>query len=172
MSRIASLMLASLLLTAACGKSAPLGPEGSHSTRPADESLAFARLRTEPYPFTFNSGLTDSARVVVRDARAWEAIWRDVWRNHTPVPALPAIDFEREMVVVAALGSRRSGGYGILVEGATRTAEGVEVSILKQSPGSRCGNTAAITTPVDIARLRRVDGAVRFRERNEVRECR
>ncbi len=58
------------------------------------------------------------------------------------------------------------------MEGATRTADGVELSILKQSPGSRCGTYAAITTPVDIARLSRVDGAVRFRERSEVRECR
>jgi hypothetical protein len=167
-----SLALAALLFTAACGKAGSLGPEGAQSASPADESLAFTRLRPEPYSFTYHSGLTDSARVVVRDARAWEAVWRDVWRNHTPVPALPAIDFEREMVVVAALGSRRSGGYGILVEGATRTADGVEVSVLKQSPGPRCGNTAAITTPADIARLRRVEGAVRFRERSEVRECR
>ena len=172
MSRRMSLTLAAFLLIGACGKAAPVGPEGAQSASPADEPLPVTRLRGDPYSFSYSSGLTDSARVVVRDARAWEAIWRDVWRNTTPVPALPVIDFEREMVVVAALGSRRSGGYGILVEGATRTAGGVEVSILKQSPGPRCGATAAITTPVDIARLRRVEGALRFRERVEVRDCR
>lgn len=173
MSRKVSLTLAVLLLATACGKAAPLDPGGAQAAAPADESLAFARLRAEPFSLTYTSGLTDSARVVVRDARAWEATWRDVWRGHAPVPTLPAIDFQREMVVVAALGARRSGGYGILVEGATRTADGVEVSILKQSPGSRCGNTGAITAPVDIARLRRAEGAVHFRERSEVREeCR
>jgi hypothetical protein len=167
-----SLTLTALLLTVACGKTGSLGPEGAQSASPVGEPLSVTRLRPEPYSFSFSSGITDSTRVVVRDARAWEAAWRAVWSNHTPVPALPAIDFEREMVVVAALGSRRSGGYGILVDGATRTADGAEVSILKQVPGAGCGNTAAITTPVDIARLPRVQGAVRFRERTEVRECR
>jgi hypothetical protein len=171
MSRTVSLALAALLLTTACGNAGPVGTDGAHSAGPTGESLSVTRLRAEPYSFTFSSGYTDSARVVVRDARGWEAVWREVWRNETPVPPLPAIDFEREMVVVAALGSRRSGGYGIVVEGARRTAGGVEVSILKQSPGPRCGVAAAITTPADIARLPRVGGAVRFRERSEVRDC-
>jgi hypothetical protein len=167
-----SLTLAALLLAAACGKTGSLGPEGAQSSGPAGEPLTVTRLASEPYPFTSFSGLTDSARVVVRDARAWEAIWGEIWRHHIRLPELPAIDFQREMVVVAALGSRRSGGYGILVDGATRTAEGAEVSILKQSPGARCGTTGGITAPVDIARLPRVEGTVRFRERSEVRECR
>lgn len=172
MSRIVSLTLAALLLTAACGSSGPLDPEGSQSNSPSDESLGFARLQSEPYAYTSFSGLTDSARVVVRDARAWDAIWGEIWRHHIRLPELPAIDFEREMVVVAALGTRRSGGYDIVVNGATRTADGVEVSILKWSPGADCGNTGSITRSVDIARLRRVDGVVRFRERAELRGCR
>ncbi|HEX8675355.1 MAG TPA: protease complex subunit PrcB family protein [Longimicrobium sp.] len=172
MSRILSLTLAALLLTAACGRSGLFGPDGSQSTSPSDESLGFVRLASEPYAFASFSGLTDSARVVVRDARAWEAIWGEIWRHHIRLPELPVIDFEREMVVVAALGTRRSGGYDILVNGATRTADGVEVSILNRSPGIQCGNTGAITRPLDIARLRRVDGVVRFRERAELRGCR
>lgn len=172
MSRRLSLTLSALLLAAGCGGAGTLGPGDARSAGPAGDPVPLTRLRPEPYSFSFYSGLTDSARVVVRDAREWEAVWREVWRNQTPVPPLPEIDFAREMVVVAALGSRSSGGYGIIVERAARTREGVEVSVLKQSPGPRCGAPAAITTPVDIARLGRVDGAVRFIERPEVRECR
>jgi len=107
----------------------------------------------------------------VSDAQQWAQAWSAIWRNHSPEPALPQIDFTQERVVVAALGQRNSGGYGILVESAAQHPDYVEVVVQKVSPGARCGTTAALTQPVDVARIPAGTLPVRFRERGTVQEC-
>lgn len=160
-----------LLLAAAC--SAPTGETSlSRETgAPAQGVLPVTRLRAEPWSFTYNSGMDDSARVVVRDADAWRQVWSAVWRRHSPEPELPAADFTREMLVVAALGSRPTGGYSIYVDSAYQRAGHVEVVVRKVSPGPRCGTGQAFSQPVDIARLPASGDPVRFRERAVVHDC-
>ena len=140
--------------------------------RPVQEgALPLTRLRAEPYALTFSSGMTDSARIVVRDAETWRQVWSRIWRNHSPGHALPAIDFSREMVVVAALSGRPTGGYNILVESAYQRADHVEVVIRKTSPGRNCGTTQALTEPVDAARIPATTQPVRFRESHSFHQC-
>lgn len=135
------------------------------------EPIQIERLRAEPYPLTPYSGLADSARIVVRDTETWRATWSAIWRTHSPEPALPNVDFSREMLVVAALGTRSSGGYSILVDSAYQHNDHVEVVVRKISPGSRCFVTGALTQPVDVARLPRSPLPVRFREESLVHNC-
>jgi hypothetical protein len=139
--------------------------------QPAGEVIHITRLRAEPYSFTYSSGLADSARIVVQDANSWAATWTAIWGRHSPEPALPSIDFSQNMLVVAALGTRSSGGYGIFVDSAYQRADHIEVVIRKVSPGSRCIVTAALSEPVDVARLPRSSQPVRYRERSVVRNC-
>jgi hypothetical protein len=135
-------------------------------------SLTMVRLRDEPYSFSFNSGFDKPARLVVRDPVTWRVVWNQTYLRQTPVPPLPSVDFSREMIVVAALGSRSSGGYSILLDGASGLAnDGIEVIVDSSSPGSECGVTAAFTQPVDIARLPLRIGAVNFVERAHVSHC-
>jgi hypothetical protein len=87
------------------------------------------------------------------------------------MPELPQVDFSREVVVVAALGQRPTGGFNILIESAAATRDGVTVSIRATAPGPGCGVTLALTQPVDIARMPR-RGAVQFHERADELACR
>lgn len=148
---------------AACGQ--PVAPD------PPGIPVPVVRLRTEPCPqcsFEYYSGLTEAQRLVVRDRAAWTEVWAAIWRRHSPLPALPEVDFARDMLVVAALGERPSGGYGILVDSAAATPEGLVVLIRTISPEPSCAVTLALTQPVDIARLPRHDGAVLFSDRPEL----
>lgn len=134
--------------------------------------VPMVRFRAEPYSFTFFSGLDQPARVVVRDASAWQAIWSEIHEGRSSVPAVPAIDFSQEMIVVAALGSRGSSGYGILLESAAETGTGgIAITVRSTSPGSNCGVLTVITQPVDIARLGRRDGVVGFVELSQTVNC-
>ena len=138
---------------------------------PAKGPVPVVRLRAEPHSFTFYSGLTDRQRLVVRDAVTWTQVWDRIWHGRSPVPELPQIDFAGEMVVVAALGQRPTGGYDILVDSAEANQEGLTVRVRTISPGRTCMVTQALTQPVDIARLPRTEGAVRFEDRAEARVC-
>ena len=147
-------------------------PEASLSLLIPGDPLPIVRLRAEPYSYSSNSGLDQPGRIVVRDPSSWQALWGQIHRGRTPVPSVPAVDFSREMIVVVALGSRSSGGYGILVDGANEARNaGLVVTVRSISPGSKCGVTAAITQPVDIARVPRRDGEVGFLEHAEVHTC-
>lgn len=158
------------LVPLACG-TASTAPSARAARDEGGGRVAITRLRAEPYPLTFSSGLREPARTVVRDAALWEATWAAIWSRHEPEPARPAIDFDREMVVVAALGERASGGHAILVDSATVAGGTLVVHLRTTSPGPRCYVTAALTQPVDAVRLPRHEGAVEFRERAEVSRC-
>lgn len=146
--------------------SAPSAPSGE--PRP----VQVVRLRGEPFSFDYNTSLGERARLVVRDQTTWREVWASMWRTRSPQPPLPEVDFAREMVLVAALGARATGGYDILIESAYEGPTGLTIHVLSTSPGSTCVVTLALTRPVDIARLPRHNGPVAFVERLETRECR
>jgi hypothetical protein len=108
---------------------------------------------------------------VVQDAEHWSTVWDQIWVNYSPVPAMPEIDFSREMLIVAALGTRPTGGYSIFVDSAYNRTDHLEVVVRTISPGAWCGGTQAFTQPVDIARLPRSSQPVHYRERSEVNQC-
>ena len=156
-------VLVCALLLAACN--APNAPDENQ------EPLTVTRLRQGAFSFSYNSGLTESQRLVIRDQATWQQTWDSIYRFSFPVPALPAIDFAREMVVVAALGQKPTGGYSIFVDGGTETANGVTINVRAVSPGSGCAVTLALTQPVDIARVTRRDGDVAFAEAHASQNC-
>lgn len=149
---------------AACG-AAPRSPGGPGAPTPV------TRLRTGPSSFTDFSGLREPQRLVVREPSAWREVWAAIWRGYSPEPPVPEIDFGREMLVVAALGERPTGGYNIFIETAAEGPTGLVIQIRSVSPGPRCAMTQAFTQPVDIARLPRRDGPVLFADRSEVSPC-
>lgn len=166
MVELRTLMFLSLVLVAvACG-SAASAPGGG------DETLPVVRLRPEPASFTYYSGLTQPQQLVIRDQTAWRQVWESIWRGHSPQPPLPDIDFGRDMVIVAALGARNTGGYSVFIDSASAGPSGVTLRIRSVSPGTACITTQAVTQPVDIARLPRREGPVIFAERQEIQDCR
>ena len=121
--------------------------------------------------FTSNSGIYESLRIVISDAKAWRKVWEQIHTPFSPQPPLPEIDFSRELVVVVALGTRPTGGYGIIVDRAYQRDNRLEIIVRKQTPGKTCGTTQAITQPVDIARVPKTERLVVFRETEVVHEC-
>jgi hypothetical protein len=108
---------------------------------------------------------------VVRDGTAWRDVWQRVNRPFIPAPAAPAVDFAQEMIVVAALGSRPSTGYDIMIEGAEQDSSRIEIVVRRSEPAPGCPVGAAVTQPVDMARMRADRRTVRFRERQVVVPC-
>jgi len=127
-------------------------------------AIVLARFRNDSTAFSMYSGLGDSVRLVVRDSRQWGEYWRRINSPFFPPPAQPPIDFAREMVVVAALGRRPSLGYDIVIDSAARDSAGIAVYLRRSNPGARCPLPAALTQPVDLARMPASDLPLRFTE--------
>ncbi|HEX5869362.1 MAG TPA: protease complex subunit PrcB family protein [Longimicrobium sp.] len=156
-------------LAAACAELPSISP-GLDQEPLGGEPVQLARLQ-EYFP-AYNSGFEERTQLVVRTQAEWEQAWRRMWKNHSPVPAAPAVDFEREVLVLAAMGTRSSGGYRVQVQHAAAHPDHVVVRVIETSPGGGCVTTAALSEPVDVARLPRTDLPIRFRVVETVHECR
>jgi protease stability complex PrcB-like protein len=137
----------------------------------AADTLPVTRLRNSATAFTTYSGLNDSVRAVVRDSAAWHELWRTINRPFYPPPPLPRVDFEHDMVVIAALGARPTAGYDIVIEGARLDSAEVEIALRTLSPAPGCPVSAAMTQPVDLATIPASPRAVRFREKSVIVPC-
>ena len=132
------------------------------------------RFRPEPSAFMAFSPLGTAQTSVVRDRDAWLRMWVALFPGSPTSlpPPLPEVDFSREMVVVAALGSQPSSGYDIVFTGAFEADGVVTMELETRSPGPGCGTLTVITAPVDLARVPRRDGSVVFRPTPTVTTCR
>ena len=109
------------------------------------------------------SGHDQPQQYVVRDSATMAMTWETIYRNVSPRPEMPLIDFTRHMVLVVALGARPTAGYEILLDSATLGPDGLTVNVRHISPPS--GAVAPVVTqPVDVGRVRRTTGPVTFRD--------
>ena len=138
---------------------------------PVDADVLEVRREAAMQPFAVYSGFTDSARVAVRTQSQWNELWARIAGNATPPPDAPEIDFATEMVILAAMGTRPSGGYAIRIDRVARRGNTVWAEITSSAPGSGCMNAAALTAPVDAVVVQRTTGKVVFVEKSEVRNC-
>lgn len=159
------------MAAAACNPAAKTPEEDAPNPTPAG-SLSVQRLDSALHNYyRHSSGLPDSARLVIRNRDEWADIWSRIVSNHGPTPPAPEIDFSREVVLVAAMGTRSSGGFSIAITNVAEEAGGLVATVVSTSPGPTCGTTAALTAPVDIVRVSRPSVAVRFVEQQAVHDC-
>ena len=137
----------------------------------AREVVPVTRLGRGATAYTTYSGLNDSVRAVIRDSAEWSAVWKGITRPFYPAPTVPQVDFDRDMVVVAALGARSTGGYDIVIEGARQDSSTIEIALRTSSPAPGCPVSAATTQPVDLATIPASSRSVRFRERSIIVPC-
>ena len=155
--RVPAIILASLVL-AGCGRGAPL----------ASSPLPVERIDVAGRQYTTQ---TSALRVVVRDQATWKALWAQTFRNVQPAPPLPFVNFEDEMIVMAALGEQPSGGYDIRVDEAFMDGVGTRVGLTISTPGRDCAVATVMTQPVDFARVPLRTGPLRFVEKRTAGDC-
>jgi hypothetical protein len=163
----ACLLLTSILLGAACSRGRP-GEPGPAPWLP---------LAPEGHLYTDNAGgIRDSLRTVVRDESALRLFWQQATAGQSTPPPLPTVDFARDMVLVVAAG-RMSPEDEIRVDSvlvgretdANGRREPVMSALVRTVEG--CGRFTAPAYPVQIVRVRRFEGRVRFVERRDKAEC-
>lgn len=155
-------------LASACGDSGtdPIGV-------PANAIAVETAPAVDPFHhFRWNSGIETRERLVIRDAPSWTALWERMNTATGVGPALvpPAVDFGRDMVIVATMGLRHTGGYRIIIESVHRAGNDLYV-VVNERGHARCLVTQALTEPLDGVVVPRHEGEVIFVERKSVHVC-
>ena len=123
------------------------------------------------WAYRLTSGMLEQERIVVRDSASWAALWPRIVGTHSPRPRPPAVNFNEEMLLVASMGRRATGGYVIAIDSVEAVRDTLRIVVREQSPGPRCGTTAALSAPVALARVQRTALPVVFTTRTVVRDC-
>lgn len=123
------------------------------------------------FPYRVTSGITRRERIVVTDSAQWARLWPDLVGARSPVPALPAVDFSREALVIAAMGQQNTGGYSVSIDSAFMKADTITLVVTEMRPGPSCGTLAMLTAPVALARVRRSRVPIRLIEQSTVVAC-
>lgn len=124
----------------------------------ADGPVKFTDVDRDPY-----SGIGTESNRVVRDANAWSALWAQHKSGRTPQPALPAIDFSKDLIAAVFAGQRPNSCWELNIERVSRL-EGkivVEYRLRDVTPVAICA--MAITSPSHLVALPRTDLPVEFR---------
>jgi len=117
-------------------------------------------------------GIRDSGQTVVRDDAAFRDVWHRATASQSNPAALPAVNFARDMVIVVA-GGRMSPADQIRVDSAgvrrESTASGKQQDVLAivYTVTQACRKFNGDAYPVEIVRVRRYAGDVRFVGRRE-----
>ena len=146
---VASLALTASALAAAC---ASAGPSGGSD----------AEQRIQSVVSETNSGVEQARREVIRDAASWSRLWSEIHAGRVPLPALPAVDFGREMLIAVASGTRPTAGFSIQVTGVTTRGDRLEVAVLERCPDADAIVAQVLTQPVAVVRVARLAQAPTF----------
>jgi hypothetical protein len=161
-----------LLFTAACGgggadaeepKSAPL-PEGVSALAPDARIAIPAAERPACQPA--------STRMVFRVEAEWTGFWEYSFAEGCPRPQLPAgFDWNKEMVVLAAMGRRESVADSIQVRGSGVVGDSVLVVLRRTSRQDGCTEPTVRVWPRDMVRIPADKRPVRFVEEQRKLPC-
>ncbi len=140
------------------------------SERPAGLPLARFDERTAS-SFRHMSGLYQERLMVIRDPAEWLGQWRRITARQGDPPPLPAVDFSREMLLMAAMGPQPSGGRRVAIDRIVEQPGELLAFVRFVSPGLRCGAIAAVTSPVDIVRIPASPANVRWVIERQASHC-
>ena len=121
--------------------------------------------------YRFSSGIHEPRRIEIRSAGEWDAQWRRLTARQGNAGPAPFVDFSREMILMAAMGPRPTGGYRVEIERVLPRGGALEAFVRETSPGPRCGTTQAVTSPVDIVRIPVDSRPVRWVIEQDLSDC-
>lgn len=117
------------------------------------------------------SGIEESRREVLVSEAEWEELWTRAHAHLSPAPEVPPVELDGHVLVLAALGTRNTGGYSVAIRGVARDGDDLVVWVEERRPGSGCFVTLALTAPLVVVRVPAFEGTARFVETEVTFSC-
>lgn len=91
--------------------------------------------------------------IFISSSEEWEKLWKELHAHTSPLPPLPEVDFSRETVIAAFLGTKTTGGYGIEIIDLTEIEGKLTAAVKTRTPSPGEMVTMAITRPYHIVKV-------------------
>lgn len=137
-----ALALALLIAAAGCsGDSSPTGTDGP---------VAFTEVFRDK-----SSGITQKRAEVISRPEEWQRVWDEIMSTRSPRPALPNVNFDNSILIVAALGNLGDACKHVRVDGVHRRGGTLEVTISEVRPPASCVCPPVTVQPVHVVAVPR-----------------
>lgn len=143
----------------------PLGCMGKKQALKKDTSVKFTEIIRGNY-----SGIQDKTFVTVSSSDELKNLWSKVFSSRSPVPEIPSIDFEQEMVIGLFMGTFSTGGYSVFVEEVTETPEELRVRYRFKTPERDEMVTMALSQPFQLLIIPRTSKNISFQASGKSQE--
>lgn len=110
------------------------------------------------------SGIKEMKQEVIKDKAAWEKLWTEHSKPTRNASPAPEVDFSKEMVIAATLGTKRTGGYSVEIVSAEPAGRKLRVTVKQASPPPGALAIQALTAPFHFAAVPKSDLEVEFIE--------
>jgi len=117
-----------------------------------------------------HSGIVQPRKVVIRDAKAFAALWKAHSRGASEMPA-PTVDFKKQDVVGYFAGAKPTGGYAVILGEIKRKGKYATVQATLVKPGVGDIVTEAFTQPFALRAVPKLPPFVRFVVTEKVRHA-
>ena len=108
------------------------------------------------------SGIQEAKQMVIKDRAAWEMLWTQHNVNKASAAPLPEVDFSKEMVIVATMGTKRTGGFSLEIVRAERRGKKLRIVVQQASPPPGAMTIQALTAPFHFVAVPRRDLEAEF----------
>lgn len=116
-------------------------------------------------PFSLSgqrSSILKPRQVVVRDAKAFAALWKEHTTRATMPVSLPKVDFKKFDVVAVFMGSKPTGGYSVEIGDVRRDKKEATIPVTLHKPGPGSIVTQAFTYPFAMRAVPKLPKTVKF----------
>ena len=119
-----------------------------------------------------HSGVKEQEYHDLHNAKDFQTWWNKAYSSYSEVPALPSVDFTKNMVVAAFMGEKSHGGYSIRVENIEQTPDAYNVNIRINIPGQGCRTTQDVVQPFEFVVVPDNKGAfINWNVKQSYKEC-
>src|SRR5438105_2893263 len=101
------------------------------------------------------SGFTDEKLMVIDNNTDYQKIMSIVYYNLDQMPIIPEVDFTKNTLILAAIGTKKTGGYSISIDN-IKSNGSVAINVTEISPGKNCVLTELVISPYQIVKVKKI----------------
>ena len=103
------------------------------------------------------SGSREARQEIIRKPADWETLWGQHVTSAGAATKIPAVDFSKEMVIVATAGTQRTGGHAIEIVRVEKDDKKLRVFIKQTAPPPGAMTLQVLTAPFHFVAVPRSD---------------
>lgn len=158
-------MVVLALLFAACNRDdSPTAPNEPGSLNPPfGQTVPFTLVYADR-----SSGIRAPRAELITQPARWQFVWDEIMSDgRSPKPQIPSVDFDRQQLILAALGESPDACKDIEVESVKLAGDILQVAIRETRPPMSCSCPPVVVEPVDVIAIPRGTTKVSFSRRSE-----